>query len=102
MNKTFPFVLLAWAALTACADDNGLMSMGPVRWVLGEAGHNPTLEDISPDRVIVLGNHAAAPAVEAEAARGCAAYNRTAHLNNQTCVDNLCWQKRYVFTCRVT
>lgn len=99
MNKMLPLLLLASAALAACADDQGLTSAKPVRWVLGDVEHKPTLEDISTNQVIVMGNHAAMPAVQAEASRGCANYNRTPVLNGRTCIDALCWQKRYVFAC---
>jgi hypothetical protein len=100
MNKMLPWLLLVSAALGTCAEDHSLTSIKPVRWLLGEAEQNPTLEDISPDQVIVMGNGAAESAVQAEAARGCVTYHRTPVLKSQTCIDNLCQRKRYVFACR--
>lgn len=79
MNRMIP--LLMPAVLAACASD-------------------PTLQDISPDQVIVVGNGASEQAVQAEAARGCAIYNRTPVLKSQNCTDNLCQRKRYLFVCR--
>jgi hypothetical protein len=83
MNKFLPLLMLVSVALAACAND-------------------PTLQDVSAGQVIVMGNGAGEPALWAEAARGCAIYNRTPLLKSQTCTDNLCQRKRYHFACRAT
>ncbi len=61
----------------------------------------PGMLDMSQDRVLVMGNGASSPQVQAEAARGCGMYNRTPQFMSQTCADQYCIQKRYLFACTV-
>lgn len=59
----------------------------------------PGMLDMSSDRVLVMGNGAGSAQVQAEAARGCGMYNKTPTFVSQTCADQYCIQKRYLFAC---
>lgn len=77
------FLVLVFLGLAACAGE-------------------PAMLDMSQDRVIVMGNNADSPAVQAEAARGCAIYNRTPQYMSHACADQYCIQKRYLFACKAS
>ena len=77
-----------------------LLALSLLATALSACAEAPAMLDMSQDRVIVLSNGSGRDAVQAEASRGCATYNRTPVYMSQACADQYCIQKRYLFACR--
>ena len=61
----------------------------------------PVIADLEQDKVIIQGGLGTTiESIRAEARRGCAIHDRTPVAINESCLDDYCIRKQYLFACR--